>query len=218
MNFDVTPCRACGYFPPTMKRLQFLLCLGLGLVSLNFARAADPKSAAGDQVAVLKFKDYGDIVLEFWPDLAPKTVENFKKLTTDKFYDGTKSHRLIPGFMIQLGDPLTKDDKMEARWGTGDPGYKIKAEFNKKPHVKGIFSMARSQDPDSAGSQFFICFAPAPSLDGQYTVFGHVLQGMDVLEKLEKVPVGGRQGSSPKTPVVLESITLIPRAELKTAK
>ncbi|MBN9689392.1 MAG: peptidylprolyl isomerase [Verrucomicrobia bacterium] len=199
-----------------MKRLHFLLCLGLAWAGLTL-QAADTKPAATDQVAVLKFKDYGDIVLEFWPDVAPKTVENFKKLASEKFYDGTKSHRLIPGFMIQLGDPLTKDANMEARWGTGDPGYKIKAEFNNKPHVKGTVSMARSQDPDSAGSQFFICYGPAPHLDRQYTAFATVIQGMDVLDKLEKVPVGGRQGSTPKTPVVLESVTLIPKSELKPA-
>ncbi|HRI16430.1 MAG TPA: peptidylprolyl isomerase [Verrucomicrobiota bacterium] len=162
---------------------------------------------------MLKFKDYGDIVLQFLPDLAPKTVENFKKLATEKFYDGTKSHRLIPGFMIQLGDPLTKDPTMESKWGQGDPGYKIKAEFSKEPHMKGIVSMARSNDPDSAGSQFFICFATAPHLDGKYTVFAKVIQGIDVLDKLEKVP---QIGSKPQKPVILESVTLIPRSELKT--
>lgn len=224
--FCVTPRLGYGYFAAIMKRLQFLLCLGLALAGLHLTRAADPKpapaadpkTASNDQVAVLTFKGYGDIVLEFWPDVAPKTVENFKKLTTEKFYNGTRSHRLIPGFMIQLGDPLTKDPSQEARWGTGDPGYKIKAEFNSKPHVKGVFSMARSQDPDSAGSQFFICFANAGYLDGKYTVFGHVLQGMDVLDKLEKVPVGGRQGSSPQTPVVLESVKLVSRSDLKSSK
>jgi len=202
-----------------MKRLLFLMSVVLGLAGMVSARAEDPKpadkpAAAADEVAVLKFKDYGDIVLEFFPDVAPKTVENFKKLTREKFYNGTQSHRLIPGFMIQLGDPLTKDPSKENRWGTGDPGYKIKAEFNGKPHVKGIVSMARSADPDSAGSQFFICFDTAPHLDRQYTVFARVLSGMDVLEKLEKVP---QRASKPQTPVVLESVTLLPRAEWKPA-
>ncbi len=199
-----------------MKRLLFLFGLAMALTGLTSLGADDAKAAA-DQVAVLKFKDYGDIVFEFWPDVAPKTVENFKTLAGKKFYDGTQSHRLIPGFMIQLGDPLTKDPNMASRWGTGDPGYKIKAEFNNKPHVKGTVSMARSADPDSAGSQFFICFAPAPHLDGKYTSFAKVIFGMDVLEKLEKAPVGGRGGSTPITPVVLESVTILPRSEWKPA-
>src|SRR2546422_11090611 len=105
-------------------------------LAVAVARAADAEKKedkktekpATKEVGVLKFKDYGDIVVEFWPEVAPKTVENFKKLATEKFYDGTQSHRLIPGFMIQLGDPLTKDPSKESLWGTGDPGYKIKAE------------------------------------------------------------------------------------------
>lgn len=206
-----------------MKRLLILLSVVVGLSGWVTAHAEDPKPAAkpaapsADEVAVLKFKGYGDIVLEFFPDVAPKTVENFKKLAKDKFYDGTLSHRLIPGFMIQLGDPLTKDPSMEPRWGTGDPGYKVKAEFNDKPHVKGTVSMARSADPDSAGSQFFICFGAAPHLDKQYTAFARVLSGMDVLEKLEKVPVGGPSRSKPQTPVTLESVTLMPRSDWKPA-
>ncbi len=200
-----------------MKRLLALLCLALGLAGSAAAQSDDSKPAATNEVAVLKFKDYGNIVLEFWPDVAPKTVENFKKLANQKFYDGTQSHRLIPGFMIQLGDPLTKDPSRAQEWGTGDPGYKIKAEFNDQPHVKGTVSMARSQAPDSAGSQFFICFNTAPHLDRQYTAFAKVIQGLDVLDKLEKAPVGGRGNSTPQTPVVLESVTIIPRSELKPA-
>ncbi len=204
-----------------MKRLLTLLCVLLGLAGSVPARAEDPKPtakpAAADEVAVLKFKGYGDITLEFFPEVAPKTVENFKKLAREKFYDGTLSHRLIPGFMIQRGDPLTKDPAMEARWGTGDAGYKVKAEFNNKPHVKGTVSMARSADPDSAGSQFFICFGAAPHLDRQYTAFAHVLGGMDVLDTLEKVSVGGPSRSKPQNPVVLESVTLVPRADWKPA-
>jgi len=205
-----------------MKRRLFalLVCAGLagipaiGAEDKPAEKKADTKPAA-EEVAVLKFKDYGEIVFEFLPDLAPKTVENFKKLANDKFYDGTKSHRIIPGFMVQLGDPLTKNDTMEARWGTGDPGYKIKAEFNATKHVKGIVSMARSRDPDSAGCQFFICFAEASHLDRQYTAFAKVTKGLDVLEKLEKVPVGGPQGSKPQTPVVLESVKIVAKDSLK---
>jgi peptidyl-prolyl cis-trans isomerase B (cyclophilin B) len=200
-----------------MKRLLLAVLLGVGLAGLSVVRAEDKPAAksATNEVAVLKFKDYGDIVVEFFPDVAPKTVENFKKLANEKFYDGTLSHRLIPGFMVQLGDPLTKDASMESRWGTGDPGYKIKAEFNSTPHVRGILSMARSRDPDSAGSQFFICFANASNLDGKYTVFGKVIKGMEVLDQLEKVPVGGPQGSKPEKPVKLESVRLVARDSIK---
>src|SRR3954453_15465430 len=108
------------------------------------------------EVAVIKTSE-GEMVAEFWPDVAPKTGENFKKLAKSGFYDGTAFHRVIKGFMIQGGDPLTKDESKKARWGTGDPGYKIPAEFNKKSHTKGVLSMARSQDPNSAGSRVLIC-------------------------------------------------------------
>ena len=196
-----------------MKRVLTALLVGVGLTALTAARAEDKKPAAQaaaptNEVAVLKFKDFGDITFEFLPGVAPKTVENFKKLAREKFYDGTKSHRLIPGFMIQLGDPLTRNDAMQARWGTGDPGYKINAEFNDTSHVRGVVSMARSRDVNSAGSQFFICFGTASHLDRQYTAFAKVTQGMDVLDKLEKVAVAGPQGSTPTTPVVLETVTL----------
>lgn len=190
------------------------LTLTLGVASAPAQDKKETKPAA-KEVAVLKFKDFGDIVVEFWPEVAPKTVENFKKLAKDKFYDGTLSHRLIPGFMIQLGDPFTKDPSKEAFWGQGDPGYKIKAEFSARPHDKGVLSMARSQDPDSAGSQFFICFKRAANLDNQYTVFGKVLKGLDVLDKLEAVPVGGAQGSKPQRPVVLESVKIVAADSIK---
>src|SRR5467141_3558754 len=109
-----------------------------------------------NEVAVIK-TTAGELVLEFWPDVAPKTVENFKALSKKGFYDGTAFHRIIKGFMIQGGDPFSKDLTKEDLWGNGDPGYKIKAEFNDHPHVRGVISMARSANPDSAGSQFFIC-------------------------------------------------------------
>src|SRR5690349_21999290 len=108
------------------------------------------------EVAVIKTTE-GDMVVEFWSDVAPGHVENFKKLAKSGFYDGTCFHRVIKDFMIQGGDPLTKDASKEAMWGTGDPGYKIPAEFNNKSHTRGVISMARSADPNSAGSQFFIC-------------------------------------------------------------
>ncbi|SRR5258708_427897 len=161
--------------------------------------------------AIIK-TDQGELTIAFWPDVAPKTVENFKKLAKSNFYDGTAFHRIVKGFMIQGGDPLTKDDKAEGRWGTGDPGYKVKAEFNKKPHVRGVISMARSAHPDSAGSQFFICLADAKFLDGQYTAFGEVIKGDEVLGKLGDTPTtfgGGGEKSRPLSRVNVESIKIV---------
>ncbi len=143
----------------------------------------EKKSVNMNEVAVIKTTE-GTMVIEFWPDVAPKTVENFKTLAKKGFYDGTAFHRVIKGFMIQGGDPLTKDPGKEAMWGTGDPGYKVKAEFNDRHHDRGVISMARSQDPDSAGSQFFICHGNPRFLDKQYTAFGKLIKGDDVLEKI----------------------------------
>ncbi len=169
------------------------------------------------EVAVIKTSD-GEMVAEFWSDVAPNTVENFKKLAKSGFYDGTAFHRIVKGFMIQGGDPLTKDPSKESRWGTGDPGYKIKAEFNDKIHDKGVLSMARSQDPDSAGSQFFICLGRAPHLDRQYTAFGKVIKGLDVLTKIgdtEVVMSGSGEKSKPTKRVSVESIKIEPADSVK---
>ncbi|HYZ50076.1 MAG TPA: peptidylprolyl isomerase [Nitrososphaeraceae archaeon] len=126
----------------------------------------------------------GNILLEFYPKDAPNTVQNFRELSKRGFYDGLIFHRIVPGFVIQGGDPNTKDNTNRSKWGTGGPGWNIKAEFNKKKHSRGVLSMARSQDPDSAGSQFFIVLKDSSFLDGQYTVFGRVMQGMDVVDKI----------------------------------
>jgi len=132
---------------------------------------------------------HGDIEIEFFNDKAPGHVKNFTDLAKKGFYDGTTFHRVIPGFMIQGGDPNTKDAKgSRDRHGTGGPGYTIKAEFNDTPHKRGIVSMARAQDPDSAGSQFFICVADSGFLDRQYTAFGKVTSGMDVADKIVNSP------------------------------
>jgi cyclophilin family peptidyl-prolyl cis-trans isomerase len=128
--------------------------------------------------------NFGDITFEFYPEDAPKTVENFKDLSKRGFYDGLIFHRIVPGFVIQGGDPNTKDNTNRSKWGTGGPGWNIKAEFNKKKHSRGVLSMARSQDPDSAGSQFFIVLKDSSFLDGQYTVFGRVTHGMDIVDKI----------------------------------
>ena len=127
---------------------------------------------------------FGDIEVELYSDSAPKTVENFKALTKKGFYDGLIFHRIVPGFVIQGGDPYTRDTTNRRRWGTGGSGWNIKAEFNKNTHARGILSMARSQDPDSAGSQFFIVLKDSKFLDGQYTIFGKVKSGMDAVDKI----------------------------------
>jgi peptidyl-prolyl cis-trans isomerase B (cyclophilin B) len=155
----------------------------------------------------------GDMVLEFWPEVAPGHVENFKKLAKKGFYDGTAFHRVIKGFMIQGGDPNTKDDSKQNLWGTGDPGYKIKAEFNDKAHTRGVLSMARSNHPDSAGSQFFICHGDPRFLDKQYTAFGKLIKGDDVLEKIATTPT--HPGDRPITKVSVTSVKIVPRDSVK---
>ena len=125
----------------------------------------------------------GDITLKFFPDVAPNHVNNFIELAKKGFYNGTTFHRVIPRFVIQGGDPNSKNPD-RSKHGMGGPGYQVKAEFNKKAHRRGTLSMARSAHPDSAGSQFFICVADVPSLDGQYTVFGEVVKGIEVVDKI----------------------------------
>lgn len=136
--------------------------------------------------AVIETK-FGNMEIRFFPDVAPKHVNNFIELAKKGFYDGTIFHRIIPGFMIQGGDPNSKSPD-KSQHGTGGPGYMVKAEFNEKPHKRGTLSMARSGQPDSAGSQFFICVADAPFLNKQYTVFGEVVSGMEVADKIVSQP------------------------------
>ncbi len=136
--------------------------------------------------AVIETK-FGNITLKFFPEVAPGHVKNFLDLAKKGFYDGTTFHRIIPGFMIQGGDPNSKSPD-KSKHGMGGPGYTIKAEFNEKPHKRGTLSMARAGHPDSAGSQFFICVKDAPFLDRQYTVFGEVVSGMDVADKIVSQP------------------------------
>lgn len=179
--------------------------------------AKETKSVNTNEVAVIKTA-YGDMVIEFWPDVAPKTVENFKKLAKSGFYDGTAFHRIVKGFMIQGGDPLTKDASKEALWGTGDPGYKVNAEFNNKSHQRGVLSMARSSDPNSAGSQFFICLGDASFLDNKYTAFGKVIKGDDVLGKLGDVETTMSRGGEKSKPVQrqgVESVKIVPADQVK---
>ena len=134
--------------------------------------------------------DFGSIKFTLLPDIAPETVRNFSKLAGSGFYNGTLFHRVIPGFMIQGGDPNTKSPD-KSMWGQGGPGYNLKAEFNSRSHLRGIVSMARSTDPDSAGSQFFIVTSDSTFLDKQYTVFGEVTEGMEVADKIVNLPRDG---------------------------
>ena len=176
---------------------------------------AKPAAAAVEEVAVIK-TNMGEMVLEFWPDVAPKHVENFKTLAKKGFYDGTCFHRVIKGFMIQGGDPLTKDEANAGRWGTGDPGYKIKAEFNAKSHVRGVLSAARGPSPDSAGSQFFICHDKATGLDGQYTAYGKLIKGDDVLEKINSTDTVNKGVTDrPAQRMNVESVKIVPRSDIK---
>jgi peptidyl-prolyl cis-trans isomerase B (cyclophilin B) len=139
-----------------------------------------------DTKAVIETR-LGNIEIKFFPEVAPNHVNNFMELAKKGFYDGTTFHRVIPGFMIQGGDPNSKNPD-KSKHGMGGPGYTVKAEFSNKPHKRGILSMARAANPDSAGSQFFICVADAPFLDKQYTVFGEVVSGMDVADKIVSQP------------------------------
>ena len=168
--------------------------------------------AAAKEVAIVKTSE-GTMVLEFFPDVAPNHVDNFKKLAKKGFYDGTCFHRVIKGFMIQGGDPLTKDDSKQRAWGTGGPGHQIKAEFNDKAHTRGVLSMARSQDPNSAGSQFFICHGDPRFLDRQYTAFGKLIKGDDVLEKIATTATV--PGDRPVTKQTLVSVKIVAADSVK---
>ncbi|MBS1717692.1 MAG: peptidylprolyl isomerase [Armatimonadetes bacterium] len=144
----------------------------------------------GDPIAIIT-TDLGRIVVRFFPEKAPNHVANFLNLADSGFYNGTKFHRVIKGFMIQGGDPNSKSDDKDT-WGMGGSGHNVKAEFTDMPHVRGVLSMARSQNPDSASSQFFIMHQATPQLNGQYSVFGQVIEGIDVVDKIVSVPTGDR--------------------------
>ena len=149
--------------------------------------------------------NFGSIEFNLLPELAPETVRNFVKLAESEFYNGSLFHRVIPGFMIQGGDPNTKKPELRAQWGMGGPGYTINAEFNSRSHLRGIVSMARSQDPNSAGSQFFIVTTDSTFLDREYTVFGEVTQGMDVADKIVNLPRD--QGDCPEEDAKMLKVT-----------
>jgi len=196
----------------------FILILSIALVFLSCkseqeemkqpegakAGQEEPVSLGGKEVAVIQ-TTLGTIMFEFFPEDAPNHVANFKKLAGESFYDGIYFHRVIPGFMIQAGDPNTKDGD-RSNDGLGGPGYTIDAEFNDRPHKRGTVSMARKPDPNSAGSQFFICHQAQPGLDGQYTVFGQVVHGLDVVDKIANVERDSRD--NPLEPIVMEKVTI----------
>ncbi len=160
----------------------------------------------GDQIAVIE-TNYGRIVLKFFPDVAPGHVKNFIDLSNSGYYNGVKFHRVIPGFMIQGGDPNTKD-KPRSMHGTGGPGYQIPAEFNDIPHTPGILSAARTQDPNSAGSQFFLMHKKSPHLDRQYTVYGQVIEGMDVVEKIVQLEKDHGDNPLDHVAATMETVTI----------
>ncbi len=157
---------------------------------INKKQKEKEKSNMADKKAIIETK-FGNIELKFFPDVAPNHVDNFIQLAKTDFYDGTIFHRVIPGFMIQGGDPNSKDHD-KSKHGMGGPDHKVKAEFSDRPHKRGTLSMARSGQPDSAGSQFFICVSDAAFLDGQYSVFGEVVSGMDVVDKIVSQPRDAR--------------------------
>jgi len=201
--------------------MKLLIVLAAVLSSTMFAAEEKKEEKttvnASNEVAVIKTSE-GEMVVQFWTDAAPNTIDNFKKLARQGFYDGTIFHRIVKEFMIQGGDPDSKDPAKEESYGQGGPGYKVKAEFNNHSHQRGVISMARGPDPDSAGSQFFICLAPVPRLDHQYTTFGKLLKGDDVLQKIGDTPVtrnSSGEMSKPTKRVVIESVKIVPAESVK---
>src|SRR5881396_1725081 len=206
-----------------MPQIIMKLSIALAVLMSSALFAAEEKKEektsvnTSNEVAVIKTSE-GEMVVQFWTDAAPNTVENFKKLARQSFYDGTIFHRIVKEFMIQGGDPNSKDPAKENSYGQGGPGYNIKAEFNDHSHDRGVVSMARGSDPDSAGSQFFICLAPVHRLDHQYTTFGKLIKGQDVLEKIGDIPVTRNSMGEPSKPtkrVVVESIKIVPAESVK---
>ena len=190
--------------------LRLLLGIALAL-AVGCTESGDTDGQAGSDPtelpsqARIQVEGYGEIVIRFLPDKAPGHVSNFARLAREGVYDGTIFHRVIPGFMIQGGDPLSKDDD-PSNDGTGDAGYKIKAEFSDVPHKRGIVSMARGGHPDSAGTQFFIVVKDSPFLDGQYSVFGEVIEGLEVADAIVKQPRDSRD--RPLENVVMTRVTV----------
>jgi peptidyl-prolyl cis-trans isomerase B (cyclophilin B) len=187
--------------------MRFFFCAVTTVIALfTVSASAEMKDAKFTKEEIRKMADtkalietkFGNIEIRFFPEVAPNHVNNFIELAKKGFYEGTTFHRVIPGFMIQGGDPNSKSPD-KSKHGMGGPGHTVKAEFSNKPHKRGTLSMARSANPDSAGSQFFICVADAPSLDRQYTVFGEVVSGMEVADKIVNQPRDRRDNPEERT-------------------
>jgi len=191
-----------------------MICLAVGMFCLSvvpgFGEIAAPHLAAdkkdgGAPHAILKTK-FGEMEIVLFPELAPKHVASFMKLAKSGFYNGTIFHRVIPGFMIQGGDPNTKDPNKRREYGMGGPGYTLPAEFNRVRHERGILSAARTADPNSAGSQFFLMVNKAPHLDGQYTVFGEVIKGIEISDQIVNQPRDPRDMPLERIEITIEII------------
>jgi len=194
-----------------MSLRSIALCL-LSVFTAGFLFAQAQNLTEPDkEVAVLQTNS-GKIVIEFFPNAAPKHVKNFKQLTRSGFYNGTHFHRVIPGFMIQGGDPNSKDND-RSNDGTGNSGTNVPAEFTSISHKRGIVSMARSSDPNSASCQFFIVVKDSTFLDNQYSAFGRVIEGMDVADKIVNVKRDDRD--NPINPVIIQKVTIEPRPAAK---
>ena len=199
---------------PSLLAVAAVLCIA-GAAAAQFAYNPPPlktyevskdevkKLAATTVVIGTKF---GDITVKLFPDTAPQHVKNFVELAKAGVYNNTVFHRVIPGFMIQGGDPVSKDPARRPAFGTGNPGHRIKAEFSSRPHKRGTLSMARSSDPDSAGSQFFICVKDTPFLDNQYTVFGEVVSGMEAVDKIVSAPRDGRDNPTERIEMTMKVV------------
>jgi peptidyl-prolyl cis-trans isomerase B (cyclophilin B) len=199
-----------------MKRIDSILIISVFsltvFISQSFSQEVRYRTFSPEEVkkmsaqqAIIHTK-LGNITVKFFPDVAPNHVNNFIELAQKGFYDGTIFHRVIPKFVIQGGDPNSKNPD-RSKHGMGGPGYSVKAEFSKKPHKRGTLSMARAAHPDSAGSQFFICVADVPSLDGKYTVFGEVVTGMEVVDKIVSQPRDGNDNPKDRIELTVEVVT-----------
>jgi len=198
-----------------MKRIRLILVFFVFSLTLSmsqsFSQGVQYKKFSSEEVKRMSEQQaiihttLGDITLKFFPEVAPNHVNNFIELAKKGFYNGTTFHRVVAKFVIQGGDPNSKNPDRSSH-GMGGPGYQIKAEFNNKPHRQGTLSMARSAHPDSAGSQFFICVADAPSLDGKYTVFGEVAKGMEVVDKIVSQPRDGNDNPNDRIEMTVDIV------------
>jgi peptidyl-prolyl cis-trans isomerase B (cyclophilin B) len=198
--------RKYGFVTLSMLVLSVFIYSGNGQVWAKDPQVVLIAEGAGKAPRVVLKTKFGEMEIVFFPELAPKHVESFLTLAKKGYFNGTIFHRVIPGFMIQGGDPNTKDPTKQNTYGTGGPGYTVPAEFNKIPHERGILSAARTADPNSAGSQFFIMVARSPNLDGQYTVFGEVVKGIEVADKVVSQPRNRRDMPLERIEITVEVI------------